>query len=243
MKESVSVTELDLALVYALQIRPRAAWTEIAPSLGVTAVTLARRWERLTEAGAGVAVRRPQPAYSHSRRTAFVPVGCRPAARESLAARIAELNEAATVELTAPGSADLLGDVLAANPADVHRFVDEHLAPPTEVTSVEGLFATSPYTEGSRWRLGSLDPAQLFALGRRQGGAPDAEASASAPARSTARCSTPWLTTDASDGPLWRNAWTSAPRPSADGSADSRVRGRWPSAATWHPNSRGFRWP
>ncbi|MFC7816954.1 AsnC family protein [Streptomyces sp. NPDC057367] len=61
MKESVSVTELDLALVYALQIRPRAAWTEIAPSLGVTAVTLARRWERLTEAGAGVAVRRPQP--------------------------------------------------------------------------------------------------------------------------------------------------------------------------------------
>ncbi|MEU3899161.1 AsnC family transcriptional regulator [Streptomyces sp. NPDC045251] len=181
MKESVSVTELDLALVHALQIRPRAAWTEIAPSLGVTAVTLARRWERLAEQGLAWLSAVPGPAFSHSRCTAFVLVGCRPAARESLAARIAELNEAATVELTAPGSADLLLDVLAADPADVHRFVDEHLARLPEVTSVECLFATSLYTEGSRWRLGSLDPAQLSALGRRHGGAPDTEAPTSAP--------------------------------------------------------------
>lgn len=166
MKESGSVSELDLALVHALQIRPRAAWSDLAPSLGVTAVTLARRWERLTEEGLAWLSAVPGPAFSRSRCTAFVLVSCRPAARERLAARIAGLDEAATVELTAPGGADLLLDVPAPDVAGVHRFVEERLARLPGVTGVECLFATSLYTEGSRWRLGSLDSAQLSALGR-----------------------------------------------------------------------------
>ncbi|MEU6479187.1 Lrp/AsnC family transcriptional regulator [Streptomyces sp. NPDC047017] len=166
MKESGSTTELDLALVHALQIQPRAAWTDLAPSLGVTAVTLARRWERLTGEGLAWLSAVPGPAFSRTRCSAFVLVKCRPAAREALAARIAGLDEAATVELTAPGGADLLLDVLARDMAGVHRFIDEHLARLPGVTAVECLFATSLYTEGSRWRLGSLDSAQLSALAR-----------------------------------------------------------------------------
>ncbi|MEV5516554.1 Lrp/AsnC family transcriptional regulator [Streptomyces flaveolus] len=166
MKESGTATELDLALVHALQIRPRATWADLAPSLGVAAVTLARRWERLTERGLAWLSAVPGPAFSHTRCTAFVLVGCRPAARERLADRIAELSEAVTVELTTPGGADLLLDVLAPDLAALHRFVDERLARLPGVTGVECLFATSLYTEGSRWRLGSLDSAQLSELGR-----------------------------------------------------------------------------
>ncbi|WP_237518878.1 Lrp/AsnC family transcriptional regulator [Streptomyces sp. SID5910] len=166
MKDSGTATELDLALVHALQIRPRATWAELAPSLGVAAVTLARRWERLTEQGLAWLSAVPGPSFSRTRSTAFVLLGCRPADRERLADRIAGLGEAVTVELTAPGAADLLLDVLAPDLAALHRFVGERLARLPGVTRVECLFATSLYTEGSRWRLGSLDSAQLSELGR-----------------------------------------------------------------------------
>ncbi|MGR7001955.1 AsnC family transcriptional regulator [Yinghuangia aomiensis] len=43
--------ELDLALVHALQVAPRAPWSGLAPVLGVDAVTLARRWRRLSASG------------------------------------------------------------------------------------------------------------------------------------------------------------------------------------------------
>ncbi len=79
---------------------------------------------------------------------------------------MAELPEAATVELLAPGGSDLMLDVLAPDLATVHRFVDDELAALPDVLGVECVFATSLYAEGSRWRLGSLDASQLSALGR-----------------------------------------------------------------------------
>ncbi|MGW0931027.1 Lrp/AsnC family transcriptional regulator [Streptomyces sp. NPDC002644] len=160
------MSELDLALVHALQLRPRAAWTDLAPLLGTTAVTLARRWERLTALGLAWVSAVPGPAFSRSGCTAFVFLRCVPAARERLAERVAGLREAVTVELLAPGRADLLLDVLAPDLAAVHRFVDEELAPLDGVLEVECVFATSLYAEGSRWRLGALDSSQLSVLGR-----------------------------------------------------------------------------
>ncbi|MFG2792242.1 Lrp/AsnC family transcriptional regulator [Streptomyces sp. NPDC048419] len=160
------VSELDLALVHALQVRPRAPWTDLAPLLGVTAVTLARRWERLTEQGLAWVSAVPGPAFSRSGCTAFVFVRCAPAARQRLAEQVARLREAVTVELVAPGSADLMLDVLAPDLASVHRFVNEDLASLPDVLAVECVFATSLYAEGSRWRLGSLDASQLSVLGR-----------------------------------------------------------------------------
>jgi DNA-binding Lrp family transcriptional regulator len=159
------VSELDLALVHALQVRPRAAWSELAPALGVTAGTLARRWERLTARGLAWVYAAPGPAFSRSRVTAFVLVRCRLGAREDLAAAIAAFDEAVTVETTAPGSADLLLDVLTPDLASLTRFLTERLSALDGITAVECLVATALYTEGSRWRLRSLDATQLTALG------------------------------------------------------------------------------
>ncbi|WP_159046208.1 Lrp/AsnC family transcriptional regulator [Streptomyces sp. MMG1121] len=176
------MSELDLALVHALQIRPRAAWSDLAPLLGVTAVTLARRWERLTREGLAWLAAVPGRTFSRTRCTAFVLLSCAPVDRERLAARVAQLTEAVTVELTAPGGADLLLDVLAPTPAALHEFVTGRLARLPEVTGVECLFATSLYADGTRWRLGSLDASQLMALDpagngdRDAGGAPAVDA-------------------------------------------------------------------
>lgn len=166
MLDSVTVSELDLALVHALQVRPRAAWTDLAPLLGASAVTLARRWERLTGEGLAWVSAVPGPAFSHGGCTAFVFLRCAPSARQRLAARVAELPQAVTVELLTPGRADLMLDVLAADFATVQRFVEEELAALPDVLGMECVFATSLYSEGSRWRLGSLDAAQLRVLGR-----------------------------------------------------------------------------
>ncbi|MGW9118388.1 Lrp/AsnC family transcriptional regulator [Streptomyces sp. NPDC055663] len=164
--DSVIVSELDLALVHALQVRPRAPWTDLAPLLGVTPVTLARRWERLTTQGLAWVTAVPGPSFSYGGCTAFVFVRCAPAARQRLAGQVARLREAATVELVAAGAADLLVDVLTPDLAGMHRFVSEDLAALPDVLDMECVFATSLYTEGSRWRLGSLDASQLSVLGR-----------------------------------------------------------------------------
>ncbi|MEV6792078.1 Lrp/AsnC family transcriptional regulator [Streptomyces sp. NPDC051320] len=164
MRETVTASELDLALVNALQLRPRAAWSELAPVLGVTAGTLARRWERLTGSGLAWIYAAPGREFSRSRCTAFVLIRCSPGARSRLAGRVSEFQEAATIEVTGPGSADLLLDVLTPDLPSLSRFLTEKLDRLPGITSVSCLFATSLYVEGSRWRLRSLDPAQLTAL-------------------------------------------------------------------------------
>jgi DNA-binding Lrp family transcriptional regulator len=173
---SVAVSELDLALVHALQLRPRAPWTDLAPLLGSTAVTLARRWERLTAQGLAWVSAVPGTAFSRSGCTAFVFLRCPPAARRRLADRVARLTEAVTVELLTPGHTDLMLDVLTPDIPAMHRFVSEELVALPDVLDVECVLATSLYTEGSRWRLRSLDPSQLSALGRSD--TPDATGSA-----------------------------------------------------------------
>ncbi|MFG2227264.1 Lrp/AsnC family transcriptional regulator [Streptomyces sp. NPDC048644] len=173
MQETVTASELDLALVNALQLRPRASWADLAPLLGVTPSTLARRWERLTEAGLAWVYAAPGREFTRSRCTAFVLIRCRPEARSRLAAELSGCTEAVTIEVTGPGSADLLLDVLTPDLPALGRFLTGKLDHLPGITSVSCLFATSLYVEGSRWRLRSLDPAQLTALGATTSPAPN----------------------------------------------------------------------
>jgi DNA-binding Lrp family transcriptional regulator len=173
MRETV-ISELDLALVNALQLRPRASWAELAAPLGVTASTLARRWDRLSEEGLAWISASPGRAFSRTRCTAFVLVRCRPGTRRRTAERLCAFEEAVTIELTAPGSADLLLDVLAPDLPALGRFLTEQLEPLPDLVSVDCHFATSLYVEGSRWRLRSLDPAQVTALGANGQGSAEA---------------------------------------------------------------------
>ncbi|WP_405563770.1 Lrp/AsnC family transcriptional regulator [Streptomyces sp. NBC_01180] len=165
MRETVTTSELDLALVNALQLRPRASWSELAPLLGVTAGTLARRWERLTGEGLAWVYAAPGREFSRNRCSAFVLLRCLPKDRSRLMAELSALPEAVTIELTGHGTADLLIDVLAPDLTALSRFLSEKLDPMPGITSVTCLFTTELYVEGSRWRLRSLAPAQLTALG------------------------------------------------------------------------------
>lgn len=157
-------SELDLALVHAMQLRPRASWSQLAPPLGVTAGTLARRWRRLCGAGLAWVTAAPGREFSRSRCTAFVRLACRPGATARVTDELTRRPEVATVEVTG-GGAELLLDVLAPDLRGLGRLLTGDLGRLPGVTGVSSLFATSLYVEGSRWRLGSLDPAQRTALG------------------------------------------------------------------------------
>ncbi|WP_410557592.1 AsnC family protein [Arthrobacter globiformis] len=45
------ISELDLEIVNALQINPRAEWSRVADALGLSGPTVARRWNALSGHG------------------------------------------------------------------------------------------------------------------------------------------------------------------------------------------------
>ncbi|MGW8374874.1 Lrp/AsnC family transcriptional regulator [Streptomyces sp. ODS28] len=163
MPETDTPSELDLALAHALQLRPRASWAELAPPLGVSASTLARRWARLREAGLAWVTAAPGPAYARSRCTAFVLVRCAPGARERLMRELAAYPQVATVEAVTSGG-DVLLDVLTPDLPALGALLTGELEHLDGLTSLSCMIATSLRVEGSRWRLRSLDPAQRTAL-------------------------------------------------------------------------------
>lgn len=161
--ESIEVTELDLALVNALQVQPRGTWAELARPLEVAPSTLARRWERLTDAGLAWVIAVPGREFSRGRCSAYVSIRCRHGASPDVIARLARHHEVATIETTV-GSTDLLVDLFAPDLRALNRFLTEELDQLAGITSTTVVLATSLYFEGSRWRLGSLDRTQLATL-------------------------------------------------------------------------------
>ena len=158
-----SVTELDLALVNALQVRPRATWAELAGPLGATASTLARRWQRLSGDGLAWVTAVPGRESSLGTCSAFATIRCRHGARDLVAEWLTERPEVATIETTLGGT-DLLCDVFSSGLRGLGRFLTEELDRVDGIVSTEAVLITSVYFEGTRWRLRALDSTQISAL-------------------------------------------------------------------------------
>lgn len=163
LQESVILAELDLALVNALQLRPRASWADLAGPLGSTATTLARRWDRLTAAGLAWITASFGREFSRSRCISYVMVRAEPAARSGLVERLAACPEVATIEV-ATGGHDINCDVLTRDLRELDGFLTDQVYGAPGVVSASVLLTTSLYLEGSRWRLRSLDPSQVNVL-------------------------------------------------------------------------------
>ncbi|MFC4501137.1 MULTISPECIES: Lrp/AsnC family transcriptional regulator [Streptomyces] len=155
----VELDELDRAVVHALQIRPRAPWKLVGEVLGVNPVTAARRWHRLTEAGLAWVTAYPRLTNSRIVVTAVVEVDTEPGVADDVARALAASPEVSNIKLTA-GGRDLVASVQT-------RTLDELAGLTTHLFQrTPGIRATRTHvstglpTEGSRWRLRSLDAAQ-----------------------------------------------------------------------------------
>src|SRR5689334_25352106 len=72
LNESAMLTELDLEIVNALQINPRAEWSRIADALGLSGPTVARRWNTLAELGQAWITPAPGQRYLSAGWSAFI---------------------------------------------------------------------------------------------------------------------------------------------------------------------------
>ncbi|MFI0350842.1 Lrp/AsnC family transcriptional regulator [Actinomadura sp. 9N407] len=166
--------ELDLSLINALQIRPRAPWAELAGPLDVDPATLSRRWARLTETGSAWVTCYPGPSQLDYGSLALIEVTCEAGTARETADLLAGDPRALSVEMMS-GRRDLVLTVGASDTAVLVEYVMDR------VDRVPGVIGTrtSPvvrnFREGSRWRLDSLDPGQRTALDRLRGAASDGQ--------------------------------------------------------------------
>jgi DNA-binding Lrp family transcriptional regulator len=165
------ISDDDALLIDALQIAPRASWAALSEHLGVSSVTVAKRWQRLAEEGLAWVTVAPGMATSRPQCFAYVEVTCRPSMRLTAADVIARHQLAVTVEIVT-GSADILVTVCAADLPTLSHYVLEHLSAVEGVVSTRVRIATRLYHEGSAWRLEVLPATTVTALARLRGEAP-----------------------------------------------------------------------
>ncbi|MER5495279.1 Lrp/AsnC family transcriptional regulator [Streptomyces sp. NPDC002490] len=155
-----TLDELDLALVNALQIAPRASWTQLAAALEVDAATVARRWDRLRASGNAWVTAYP---YEDSGVGALVEIDCATGRKDAVAKALAADPHTATVEHTA-GGRDLLITVMAADFGSLSAYVVDRLGNVPGIAASRTHLMTRAYTDGSHWRLRSLTRSQQDAL-------------------------------------------------------------------------------
>ncbi|MEV2213438.1 Lrp/AsnC family transcriptional regulator [Streptomyces sp. NPDC050997] len=155
----MELDELDRGVVHALQIHPRAPWTLVGEVLGVNPVTAARRWHRLEEAGLAWVTAYPRLSNSRIVVTGVVEVDTEPGVAEDVAQALAVDPAVANIKLTA-GGRDLVAAVQARSLDELARITTLLFQRTPGVRATRTHVSTGVPTEGSRWRLRSLDDAQ-----------------------------------------------------------------------------------
>ncbi|RKE20378.1 Lrp/AsnC family transcriptional regulator [Streptomyces sp. TLI_171] len=157
------IDELDLALVDALRVDPRAPWSRLAAPLGVDPATLSRRWSRLTADGDAWVTCYPSADRIGRGLTALVQVDC-PADRVArVADALARHPQTASIELVT-GDADLLLTVAAYDHPALTAYLLDRLGAVPGVLRTRTTLIERTLVEGSRFSNGALDADQRRAI-------------------------------------------------------------------------------
>ncbi|MGW8484560.1 Lrp/AsnC family transcriptional regulator [Microbacterium sp. NPDC055903] len=179
---------VDRRLLHALQIEPRATWSELAPVVGVDAATLGRRWERLSRDGTAWAT-----AYRKHGQGALVEIECAPAQLQSTAAALSRDDRLLVLDDTS-GGRDLLATLFVPDLASVSHYVVDGLSAIPGVQRVRTHVINDVLTDGGNWRLRELDAADAARVPRPR------------PPRPRAARTVPAEIRAAIEGELWRDA-------------------------------------
>jgi DNA-binding Lrp family transcriptional regulator len=158
-----SVDELDLALINALQIAPRASWQAVGGALGIDPVTAARRWSRLSEAGLAWVTCVAGPQAHGEFCMAYIEVACAPGRVPEVANVLAGHEEVRYLHRLA-AQYELLVVIAVASPGDVADYLSGRLGRTDGVAGYRAQLRTIGYREPSAWRLHHLTPAQRTML-------------------------------------------------------------------------------
>lgn len=156
------ISESDLELVNALQLAPRASWSELSKVLDVHATTLSRRWDRIAEAGLARISTSPGHGSATQLEMAFVELTCRNSQVAQVANELFMDHRAMTVQFIA-GSAHLLVTVAAPGGSLADFLI-------TTIGSMDGVLhysvrtVTGQLVEASKWHFRALPAATVRTL-------------------------------------------------------------------------------
>jgi DNA-binding Lrp family transcriptional regulator len=161
------VDDVDFALVNALQVSPRASWSQLEAILGVDATTLSRRWTRMVESGLAwsscFAVTPSERAQPSTGVLALAEVSCVAGERENVIEKVALNPSVLTIECTS-GSRELILTLSFRSVSEVDAYVAAELAGVRGVLATRTHFTRTFFKEGTSWRLGVLTQRQVRAL-------------------------------------------------------------------------------
>lgn len=148
----------DLELINALQIAPRATWTQLGTALGRNPTTLATRWERLSGEGlAWVTAHRGASALQGC--YSFIGIECRPGSRAKVLARLCAIPEIGTVD-EAARTWDFRLTVITRDYQQLTREILPLLRKDPDIVRTHLSVVTRMAVMGHQWRLDVLSPAQ-----------------------------------------------------------------------------------
>lgn len=157
------LSEDELALIHALQLRPRASWTELGSALGVDPVTVARRWQRLGGRGAAWVGMSPGPRLLEQVCVAYLEIDCAAGESAKVVADLATHPHMLTLERAA-GTHHILATVATGDLAAMSRYTLDILPAVPHLTAVRAHLVTHMFTEGGDWRIDALAPDQRTQL-------------------------------------------------------------------------------
>jgi DNA-binding Lrp family transcriptional regulator len=157
--------DLDLQIAHALQIHPRAPWSLLGEVLNVDAVTVARRWARLTAHGLAWVTAYPQLANSGNVISAVIEVETDAGTSQTVARELMRDPQVVTVKHTA-GARDLLLTVHVTGLQALADHVAGRIAAIPAVRATRTHVVTLIAADGTHWQLRSLDNEQRDRLRR-----------------------------------------------------------------------------
>ncbi|MEU7484694.1 Lrp/AsnC family transcriptional regulator [Streptomyces sp. NPDC042319] len=162
-EDATPLSEDDLALIHALQLRPRASWTDLGRALGVDPVTVARRFNRLGERGSAWVGLSPGPRMFDQMCLSFAQIDCAPGATTVVAQALSDHPHMLTLERSA-GDHDIFATVATRDLPTLSRYVLDLLPHVPGINAVRTRIVTHMFTEGGQWRIAALAPDQRARL-------------------------------------------------------------------------------
>lgn len=158
-----------LQLLSALQLQPRASWTMLAPILGTSATTLARRWKTLSDEGLAWITCSPGFVsddsffFAPNGATAYLDLVCAPGERDRVLTALEGEPSCWTIACTT-GTRDVTVAVTRGSAAELDRFIHQRIGTLEGMVSLRWSPLRKFLQAPSNWRIGALSQAQVKQL-------------------------------------------------------------------------------
>ncbi len=160
-RDSVTLDEIDLKIINALQVQPRAPWRLVGACVGVDPATAARRWQRLADVGA--AWISCFPRFEPTVISSIIELQCEPGRTVEIAEILAGDPHARTLQIQS-GAFDIGIVTVAANHRHLARYVLERVSKLPGVQAVRTMPVTTSHRDITQWRLSVLDSVTVARL-------------------------------------------------------------------------------